>query len=169
MSPACDLFRKTQRDLVTEGSIKMIPQNRFNFRLLFISVLSLLDDAIILALWIIILSRFGIHIPIWLIFLIVLLFVGWIVISYLVMRRNPQLGFENMIGASGITLNSLSPRGTIRIGHERWAAKVHGGNIETGVAVMVVSQTGLSLTVVRKVHTESHNELPCLRPSCLDD
>ena len=132
----------------------MIPRNKFNFRLLFMSVVSLLDDAIILALGIIILSRFGIHIPVWLIIFIALLFVGWILISYLVMRRNPQLGFENMIGASGITLNSLSPGGTIRIGHERWAAKVHGGNIETGVAVVVINQNGLLLTVVREDQKE---------------
>ena len=139
-----------------------MPQNRFNFRLLFFSAISLLDDAIILTLVIIILSRFGIHIPIWLIIIIAILFVGWTFISYLAMRRNPQLGFENMIGATGLTLDSLSPRGTIRIGHERWAAKAHGGNIGTGVAVVVVGQNGLLLTVVRKNQAES-TELPPLR------
>ena len=136
-----------------------MPQNRFNFRLLFVSAVSLLDDALILTLAIIILSRFGIRAPVWLIIFIAILFVGWTFISYLAMRRNPQLGFENMIGATGLTLDSLSPKGTIRIGHERWAAKARGGNIGTGVAVMVINQNGLLLTVVRKNQTESTEPL----------
>lgn len=139
-----------------------MPQNRFNFRLLFVSAVSLLDDALILTIAIIILSRFGIHIPVWLIIFIAILFLGWTFISYLVMRRNPQLGFENMIGATGLTLDSLSPKGTIRIGHEQWAAKARGGNIGTGVAVVVISQNGLLLTVIRKNQTEI-TEPPPLR------
>jgi membrane-bound ClpP family serine protease len=130
-------------------------QNKFNFRLLFASVVSLLDDAIILTLGIIILSRFGIRTPVWVIIFIAVLFIGWTFISYLAMRRNPQLGFENMIGVTGLTLDSLSPRGTVRIGHEQWAAKARGGNIGAGVAVVVVGQTGLWLTVVRKDQMES--------------
>ncbi len=145
----------TEQDSGSERSLKTMPQNKFNCRLLFVSVVSLLDDAIILTLAIIILSRFDIRTPIWLIIFIAILFVGWTFTSYLTMRRNPQLGFENMVGATGLTLDSLSPRGTIRIGHEQWAAKARGGNIGTGVAVVVVGQNGLLLTVVRKNQMES--------------
>lgn len=130
-------------------------QNKLNFRLLIASVVSLLDDAIILTLAIIIFSRFGIRTPVWLIILIAVLFIGWTFVSYLAMRRNPPLGFENMIGATGLTLDSLSPRGTVRISHEQWAAKARGGNIGVGVAVVVVGQTGLLLTVVRKDQMET--------------
>jgi membrane-bound ClpP family serine protease len=130
--------------------------NRFNFRLLFGSFVSLLDDAIILALVLIILSRFGIRTPTWLIVFIAVLFTGWTFASYvIIMNKNPQFGFENMIGATGLTLDSLSPKGTVKIGHEQWAAKARGGNIGTGIVVVVVSQTGLLLTVVRKDQMES--------------
>jgi membrane-bound ClpP family serine protease len=130
-------------------------QNRFTFKLLFMSAVSLLGDAIILTIAIIILSRFGIRTPIWLIIPIAILFIGWTFISYLTMTRNPRIGFENMIGTTGLTLDSLSPKGTVRIGHEQWAAKARDGNIETGVTVVVVGQNGLWLTVVRKDQTES--------------
>ena len=136
------------------STINMIPRNRFNFRLLFMSAVYLLDDAILVTLGIIILSRLGFHTPVWLIILVAILFAAWIIISYFVMMKNPQLGFENMIGNTGLTLDSLGPRGTVRIGHERWAAKARGGNIETGVAIVVVGQNGLLLTVVRENQKE---------------
>lgn len=138
--------------------MKVMPQDRFNFRLLFVSIVSMLDDAVILTLLLIILSRLGVQIPLWLIIFVIVLFIGWVLVSYFAISKNPQLGFENMIGATGVTLDSLLPRGTIRIGHENWAAKAHGGNIGVGVTVLVVGQSGLLLTVVREdqtVNTES--------------
>ena len=125
-------------------------RNRFNLRLLFFSAISLSGDAIILTLVIIILSRFGIHTPSWITIFTAILLVGWTFISYFIMSKNPQFGFENKIGATGLTLDSLSPKVTIRIGHEHWAAKVSGGNIGIGVEVVVIGQNGLFLTVVKK-------------------
>ena len=118
------------------------------------AAVSLLDDAIILTVVILILSRF-VHLPVWLIVLIALLFVGWAFMSCFAIRKSPQLGFENMVGATGVTLDSLSPKGTIRIDHERWAARARGDHIGAGVAVLVVGQSGLLLTVVKKEQMES--------------
>jgi len=129
-------------------------QNKFNLRVFIMAAVSLLDDAIILTVVILILSRF-VHLPVWLIVLIALLFVGWAFMSYFAIRKSPQLGFENMVGATGVTLDSLTPKGTIRIDHERWAARARGDHIGAGVAVLVVGQSGLLLTVVKKEQMES--------------
>ena len=124
--------------------------NRLNLKRVFMSTVSLLDEAIVVGLVIFVLSRFGIRTPIWVVVLVVAAFIGWATFSYIAMKKNPQLGFENMVGASGTTVDCLSPNGTVRIGHELWAAKSHEGKIEAGVAVVVNGQSGLLLSVVRK-------------------
>jgi membrane-bound ClpP family serine protease len=124
--------------------------NRWNLKKVFMSTVSLLDEAIVVVLVIFVLSRFGIHTPIWVVVLVAAAFIGWATFSYVAMKKNPQLGFENMVGASGITVDCLSPKGTVRIGHELWAAMSREGKIEVGVAVVVNGQSGLLLSVVRK-------------------
>jgi membrane-bound ClpP family serine protease len=55
-----------------------------------------------------------------------------------------------MIGKSGMTVNRLARKGTVKIGWELWAAEVGGDNIEAGEEVTVIDQTGLKLTVIKK-------------------
>lgn len=126
-----------------------MPQNSFNLRALLVAAFSTLDDAVIAAVVIFLVSRF-VSVPLWGIVVVALLLLGWTGVKYLALTRNPEFGFENMAGASGITLSSLSPKGTIRIGHQQWAAKARDGDIEAGIAVSVVGQHGLLMIVVRK-------------------
>ena len=123
---------------------------RINKRLLLTIIISLVDDAIIILVLFFVLSRFGIEMPVWLIITLALIFSIITYVIYRTMKKNPQLGFENMIGKSGGTVNRLARKGTVKIGWELWAAEVDGDNIEAGEEVTVVSQTGLKLTVIKK-------------------
>ncbi len=124
-------------------------RRRASLRYIVFAVVSLLDDVIIVALLILLASHF-IEIPLWIIIPVGVVLVGWAVVSIVVIRRNPQLGFENMIGATGVTVGALSPKGTVRIGHELWAARADEEHIADGTSVHVVGQSGLLLTVVKK-------------------
>ena len=71
-------------------------------------------------------------------------------IAYRALNKNPQLGFENMIGMSGTAKSKIARKGTVKIGNELWAAEVDGDNIEVGEEVTVIGQTGLKLIVTKK-------------------
>lgn len=135
-----------------------MPRKRFSRRQLILVAVSLLDDVIILTVLILIFSHF-IRVPIWFIIPVASLVAGWSILSFLAVRRNPQLGFEDMIGATGVVIDPLSPTGTIRIGHERWAARASQTHLGLGVEVLVVGQSGLLLTVVSKEGESSERRL----------
>jgi len=135
-----------------------MPRKRFGRRQLVLVVISLLDDVIIATVLILILSHF-IRVPVWVVVVVAVMLATWATVSFLAVRRNPQLGFENMIGATGLAIEPLSPRGTIKIGHESWAAKASTGPIAAGSDVLVVGQNGLLLIVIRKDQSQV-NETP---------
>ena len=128
---------------------------RINLRLFLTIIISLADDAIIIFILLFILSRFGIDMPIWLIVTLALIFSVITYVLYRALKKNPLLGFENMVGKSGIAINKIKREGTIKIGNELWAAKTEGDNIEKGEEATVIGQTGLKLTVIKKNPEES--------------
>ena len=122
---------------------------RVNITLLLTLIVSLLDD-IIIAILFIVLSLFGIRMPLWLILTLTLIFSIVTYLIYRALKKHPQLGFENMVGMSGKAVSKIARKGTVRIGNELWAAEVDGDNIELGEEVMVIGQTGLKLIVTKK-------------------
>ncbi len=123
---------------------------RINIRLLFTIIISLVPEAIILLVLLFVLPRFGIEIPLWLILTLVLIFSIITYVLYRTLKKAPLLGFDNMIGKSGMTVNQIACRGTVKIGRELWAAEVDGDDIEAGEEVTVIGQTGLKLKVIKK-------------------
>jgi len=123
---------------------------RINIRLLLPIIISLVDEAIIILVLFFVLSRFGIEMPLWLIITLVLIFSIITFVVYRALKKNPLLGFDNMIGKSGMTVSQIARKGTVKIGWELWAAEVDGDNIEAGEEVTVIGQTGLKLTVIKK-------------------
>jgi membrane-bound ClpP family serine protease len=121
-------------------------------------LLSIADEAIILTVAMVVLSQFGIHVPWWAIAIVVLIFLAYNFFAYRALRKNPQLGFENMIGKTGFAEGSVSRNGTVRIGHELWSALTKGEKIESGSEIVVVEQSGLKLVVARK---PSSNDRSC--------
>ena len=127
---------------------------RINIRLLLTIIISLVDEAIIIFVLFFVLSRFGIEMPIWLIITLVLIFSVITYVVYRALKKSPLLGFDNMIGKSGIAINKIARKGTIKIGGELWAAKTDRDNIEKGEEVTVIGQAGLKLTVIKKSQNE---------------
>ncbi len=61
-------------------------------------------------------------------------------------RRKVQVGAETLIGARGVTVGALRPRGQVRLGGEFWDAMSDTG-VDAGVPVRVVGREGLTLHV----------------------
>ena len=123
---------------------------KINFRLLGVILLSLADEAIILAVIIIVLSQIGIYLPLWVVIISVLIFLAITFLIYRSLQKTPQLGFENMVGLSGLAIENIGRKGTVRINGELWSAKAKDEDIKIGTQVLVVEQTGLKLTVIKK-------------------
>ena len=92
--------------------------------------------------------------PIWIIITLVLIFSIITYVVYRALKKNPLLGFENMIGKSGIAINKITRDGTIKIGMELWAAKADRDNIEKGEEVTIIGQTGPKLRFIKKSQEE---------------
>ena len=79
-------------------------------------------NTIIIALVILGMPLLGIKVPWWLIASLVLVLGAWGFMGYRATAKNPALGFENMVGKTGLAVEPLKRKGTMRIGHELWQA-----------------------------------------------
>ena len=123
-----------------------------------IILVSLVDDIIILALVGLVLWYFKVELPLWAMILIGLalgtfIFVRtWVVLPSL--RRKKVTGAEGMMGQEGEVVESLTPKGVVKVGGEYWQAECLDGDMETGEEVEVVGINRLKLEVKRKVSWE---------------
>ena len=120
-------------------------------RLIIAIVSTVLEEAALAAgvLWG--LPRLGIHIPLWVLIIVMLAWGAYAVITYRMgsraLKRKPVIGLPDMTGSKGKVVNPLAPEGVIRIKGELWVAKSASGEIDTGEDVVVVGQDGLKLAV----------------------
>ena len=89
--------------------------------------------------------------PLWLIITLVLALSALTYVVYCALSKKPLLGFESMIGKSGLTVSPITRKGTIRIGNELWSSETNYEYIEAGVEVIVTGQTGLKLNIRKKI------------------
>jgi membrane protein implicated in regulation of membrane protease activity len=123
---------------------------KINLRFIFNVLISLIDDIIIFTLIVWVMSLLGIKVYWWIIVILALILGTWGFIGYRTMVKNPALGFENMVGKTGLAIEPLKRKGTVRPGHEIWQA-TSLDDIEQGTEVIVVGQIGLKLTVAKKI------------------
>ncbi|MBA7657611.1 hypothetical protein ES703_65550 [subsurface metagenome] len=99
------------------------------------------------------LPRLGIHIPLWVLIIVMAAWCAYTVITYRMgsraLRRKPVHGLTAMLGSEGKVVSPLVPEGMVRIKGELWRAKSASGRMDTGEEVTVVGQDGLKL-IVRK-------------------
>ena len=126
---------------------------QINMKLVVPILASLAGRIVILVLVVLLLSHYDIRLPLWLIFATVLIISAMAFVTYRISKRNPLLGFENVIGKSGLTVGQVAGKGTVRIDRQLWHAETEDENIEEDVEIVVVAQTGLKLTVKRKSMT----------------
>jgi membrane-bound serine protease (ClpP class) len=89
------------------------------------------------------------------------LFFAFLVPAALSARRLPVVtGTERLIGAEGVVVRELSPRGSAQIASELWTAESMSGTIAAGQHVRVVAAEGLRLKVepVLEIHEEDLTE-----------
>jgi membrane-bound ClpP family serine protease len=123
-------------------------------RLILAVLTSLLDELIIAAVILWGLPRLGIKIPLPALVVIMLALIVYAFFSFRmgtrILNKKPVAGLSSMVGIEGKVQSRLAPRGIVKIGSELWNAETESGVIEVGVAVIVVRQQRLSLTVKAK-------------------
>ena len=82
--------------------------------------LSLADDIILIGAGIWLLIHLGISPPWWFIVAIATIFIALSFLSYIGLRRNPTVGFENMVGRVARTTSKIDKKGTVKFGREQW-------------------------------------------------
>lgn len=126
---------------------------KISIRLTLTILATLAEEIAIVLIVLLVLPRFGFHMPLpGLIGLVVGVSV-YGVISYhrasRALRKKPMVGLTTMVGTRGKVVSPLAPNGLIKISDELWEATSAGRRIDTGEEVIVVGQNGLKL-VVRK-------------------
>jgi membrane-bound ClpP family serine protease len=128
--------------------VKKIP-----VRLAFAILATLAEEIAIILIVLLVLPRFGVHIPLPGLIGLVAGVSVYAVISYRqasrALMKEPLAGFTTMVGSRGKVIRPLAPDGLIKIRDELWEATSAGRRIDAGEEVIVVGQAGLKL-VVRK-------------------
>jgi membrane-bound serine protease (ClpP class) len=93
-----------------------------------------------------------VHVSRWLVALVTAVLVGFFgfVLQAVLEARvlpAPGLSRDELVGAEGVAIVELGPRGEVQVGHERWSAEAAGGAIPAGSSVRVVGRRGLRLIV----------------------
>ena len=123
-------------------------------RLIIAVVSTVLEEAALAAgvLWG--LPKLGIHIPLWVLIIVMLAWGAYAVITYRMgsraLRRKPVGGLTVMLGSEGEVVSPLAPEGLVRIKGELWRAKSASGRMDTGEEVTVVGQDRLKLIVCKR-------------------
>ncbi|MBE0481314.1 MAG: NfeD family protein [Dehalococcoidia bacterium] len=115
-------------------------------------VTTLIEEGVLAAVVLLVLPRFGLDLPLW---LLIVLMAAWAVHSCIMYRlgakaiaRKPAVGAETLLGARGKTTTPLTPEGYLRIGSELWRARSTAGNIDEGCEVIIREISGLTLHVM---------------------
>lgn len=123
-------------------------------RLIIAIVTTLIEEAAIAAVVLWLLPKADIHLPLFVLIIIMVAWAGFAVFSFHLgtraLRRKPEGGLADMLGTRGEVVKRLDPEGMIRIKGELWKAKSAGRKIEIGEEVTVVGQKGLKLIVERE-------------------
>ena len=119
-----------------------------------IVLILLLDDAVALALVLLVLWAIGIKIPLWVTIVIALLLGTVVFIIHKAViptfHKKQVTGAEGLIGLEGEVIEPLTPVGVIRVGGEYWKAKSVGENIAVGEEVEILGLKKLTLEVKHK-------------------
>ena len=122
---------------------------KLNPRILVAIIASLIDEIVLVVMVVWVLPRLGVAVPVWLVILLAIMFLVAGAWTLVVVRKRPNLGFENQLGVKAEAVTRIGKKGLVRIGRENWAARTEEIEIEPGTQVVVVGQNALILSVVR--------------------
>ncbi len=114
----------------------------------------LLDEAIVVAVVLLVLWALDIEIPLPIAVVAAMLLGGLIFVIHKAViptfHKKQVTGAEGLVGLEGEVVEPLTPVGVIRIKGEYWKAKSVGGTIAVGEEVEILKVDRLTLTVKRK-------------------
>jgi membrane-bound ClpP family serine protease len=123
-------------------------------RLILAIVGTLLEEAALAALVLWGLPLLGIHLPLYVLVVLMAALAAYAVITYRLgsraLKKKPMVGLPDMVGSKGRVVSRLDPEGLVRIKGELWESKSAGRRINAGEQVTVVGQEGLKLIVRRE-------------------
>jgi len=119
--------------------------------LVYAIVVSLLEQAVLLAVMLLVLPAVGVVVPGWGVALAVAVLatvstiLTWLNLKAIGLKpaRSPD------VGVRGRVVTILAPRGYVRLGNELWPAICEEGRLESGQSVTVTRMDGLRLVVER--------------------
>ncbi len=115
---------------------------------------SLLDDAAIVLLVLLVLWFLKIPISLPVIIFVVIFFIATVFVMHRLvipaLHKKIKTGSEGMIGLEGEVIKPLTPDGIVRVSDEYWRARSTGESLVVGEEVEVVGINGLTLQVKRK-------------------
>ena len=127
-------------------------------RLILAIVSTLLEEAALVAIFLVGLPQLGIELPLW---VLIAVMVAWAALAAILyrtgsraLRRQPVVGLSAMVGSKGRVVSPLEPEGIIIIGGELWRAKSAGHKIDVGDEVIVKGQDGIKLIVAKSDVTD---------------
>jgi len=117
--------------------------------LLYAIIVSLIEQAVLLAVLLFLLPAVGLVFPLWAVVVIVAVLAA---VSVVLTRLNLKaIGLKPArspdVGVRGTVVRALEPRGYVRVGNELWPATVVGMPAGVGVEVVVRRMEGLRLIV----------------------
>ena len=120
----------------------------------FIAIITtLLDEALVVFIMLWVLPQFDINVPVPVIITVVIIYAAFCVFLYIygtrVLKKQPVMGFTDMIGMKGEAATDLSPDGMVKIKGEIWRAKSAKGDIKNGMDILVIDQKRLLLIVTQ--------------------
>ncbi|MCL0091985.1 hypothetical protein M1N58_01350 [Dehalococcoidales bacterium] len=114
----------------------------------------LLDEIILVAIFLFILWLLGIYLPLWALLAIAVALGIWFLVQYKlivpILNQRQITGSQGMLGLKGKVVTPLAPNGYIKINGELWQASSTETNISTGEEVVVVGIDRLKLIVSRE-------------------
>ena len=115
---------------------------------------SIVEEAGIAVLLMVVLPVFGINIPLWGIIAILTAFAVFSYVSYRLGHPTVLLegvtSPESIVGSEGIVQQDLAPEGYVQVRGELWKASSTAGGLKKGEEVIITGIDGLKLTVTRK-------------------
>ena len=113
-------------------------------------ILLIIDEVLIIGLFIFLFIYFSVNLQIvGILTIILVLIVAFMSYIFLPQLKRPVTGVEGMIGSSGITLEKLDPVGQVRIKGEIWNGESINGTIKEGEKIIVEKVKNLNLVVKR--------------------
>lgn len=120
-------------------------------RLILAIISTILEEAAIVAIVFWALPKIDIHIPLWGLIILMLVWGTYSTTTFRLgtraLTRKPIVGLPDMVGSKGEVVSPLAPEGLVRIRGELWIAKLASGEMELGREVIVVGQDSLKLVV----------------------